>query len=364
MKRSLWILTQYAVPLAFLFVGRSPVCGQELDPILYVVDEDSRLGTINLTTGAANVVGGLGVNLFDIAFRADGKLFGVDPEGLYEVNPVTASTSLIGGQGFDGTIMNALVFSSDGTLYAAGRDSTLYTVEPETGTATSVGTIGFNSAGDLAFDASGQLYLSSTRNTLVKVDTTSGAGTEIGEFGFAEVLGLARDQNNVVYGYSFSDIFTVDLETGTGTQLLSYLGSGLSQAFGGSFREEAINLPPEVESAMLTVNLGEQVNFSFIGSDPDMKPADLAWSLATFLGPDSHLAPVFDATTQEFRWDTIGSEIGDYVATVDAFDGDLTGSGVLTIHLVPEPSTTVLSVLGAICLVAMVRKNSPSKTSC
>ena len=173
------------VSTALILIGRGGlVYGQIVDPILYFVDRGQQLGTINLNSGEVDVVGRLGVQLHDIAFHDDGRLFGVDPNGLYEVDPMTASTTPIGGNGFAGTLMNALVFSTEGILYAAGRDSTLYTIEPETGTASSVGHIGFDSAGDLAFDGSGQLYLSSTRDTLVQVDSETGVGTEIGPFGF------------------------------------------------------------------------------------------------------------------------------------------------------------------------------------
>ena len=216
-----------------------------VDSTLYVVDSYSRLGTINLSTFEVDVVGVMDVNLNDIAFRADGKLFGVGPSGLYEVDPETAATTRIGGRrprgrGFDGSGMNALVFSTDGTMYAAGRDSTLYTIDPDTGSASAVGPIGFDSAGDLVFDESGQLFMSSTEDMLVKIDPSTGAGTEIGAFGFPQVLGLARDQDNVTYGYSMSNIFTIDLATGQGTQLFNYQGNGLSQAFGGSFWGEAV----------------------------------------------------------------------------------------------------------------------------
>ncbi len=236
MKSRELVLTVVAVTFALCMKNTQ---ASLMESILYVHDSNGQLGKINLNTGAQEVIGDLGVVLSDIAFDPNGQLFGVDPSGLWSVDPKTAQTTFVGGANFTGTSMNALVFDSRGVLYAAGRDNTLYTIDPTTGEATSQGDIGFSSAGDLAFDASGRLFMSSTGNSLVEINQTTGAGREIGPFGFAKVLGLARDQNNTMYGYSYSNIFTIDTNTGAGTLLLNYAGSGLSQAFGGSFVTEA-----------------------------------------------------------------------------------------------------------------------------
>ncbi len=229
----------------------APALAGTVQPLLYVDDSAGRLGTVNLSTGEVNVIGDMGVTLFDIAFDRDGKLFGVNPDGLWSVDPSTAETKYIGGTNFSGTTMNALVFGSDGTLYSAGRDSTLYTVDPTTGAATAVGNMGYSSAGDLAFDQQGRLFLSSTNNSLVQIDPGTGAGTELGAFGFGNVFGIARDSTGIMYGYSEQNIFSIDLLTGAGTLLQNYAGSGLSQAYGGSFRTEAI--VPEPATAALAL---------------------------------------------------------------------------------------------------------------
>jgi hypothetical protein len=144
--------------------------------------------------------------------------------------------------------MNALVFSTDGTLYSAGGNGRLYTVDTTSGVASLVGAIGFASSGDLAFDQFGQLYMSSEDDTLVKIDESTGQGMEIGPFGFNDVLGMARDENDVMYGYSFTDILTIDLVTGQGTLFFDYGGSWLTKAFGGSFRQEAFIPEPSAGS--------------------------------------------------------------------------------------------------------------------
>lgn len=234
------IVTYWLSIVCTLAFSTSAAIAGSVQPVLYVDDAAGRLGTINLSTGEAKVIGHLGVTLFDIAFDADENLYGVNPNGLWLIDRHTAESTFIGGNYPYNAQMNALVFGPNGTLYAAGRDSVLYTVDTGTGFATPVGDMGFASAGDLAFDKRGRLYLSSTNDSLVQIDLATGKGTEIGSFGFSQVLGLARSDDGIMYGYSGQQIFTVDLDTGAGTLLRDYVGSGLSQAYGGSFLGEAI----------------------------------------------------------------------------------------------------------------------------
>lgn len=211
------------------------------DPILYVDDSAGRLGTINLRTHETTVVGSLGVVLADIAFSPTGHLFGVSPDGLWQVDSATAASQYIGGVGFFGVLMNALVFDTDGKLYAAAANTTfLYEVNPATGETIPVADMGVWSTGDLVFDDARKLYLSGNDSNLYVIDRGTGLGTWIGSFGFPDVLGLASDSGGEVYGYSGTSIFTVDLNTGSGSLLLNYGSSGLTEAYGGSLRYEVV----------------------------------------------------------------------------------------------------------------------------
>jgi hypothetical protein len=119
-------------------------------------------------------------------------------------------------------------------------------VNTSTGGATSLGNIGFYSAGDLAFKG-GDLYLADKNNKLVKIDLTNLTNSvEVGTFGFSNVYGLATANNNVMYGLSGTQVFSVDIATGAGTLVTNYSGGPLSTAYGSAFYTEsgAVPIPP------------------------------------------------------------------------------------------------------------------------
>ena len=215
-------------------------------PVLWAHDASGRLGTIDLADGAVNLIGSMGAVMTDIAYEADGSLWGLSTTDLYRINPQTAAATMIGPHSIPQG--NALVFGADGRLYAAGAGTArLYTIDLDTGQSTSLGTTGFFSAGDLAF-FHGNLYLSSTHNELIRIDLDNqAAGTRIGNFGFTSVYGLATADNDTLYGISLTRIFAVDVGSGQGTLVLDYKGNGLGSSFGSSFITEAapsVPLPP------------------------------------------------------------------------------------------------------------------------
>jgi hypothetical protein len=225
-----WIIL---VPLLVVLAAQQT----KADPILHIHDEVGRLATVDIATGTAIVIGTMDAVMTDIAFDADGNLFGIDFTDLYQIDPNTAVATRIGRHGMNSG--NALVFGPDGTLYGAGGTSTsLYTVDPTSGAATSIANIGFASAGDLAFNG-GQLYLASRTDHLVLIDLSpSITATSVGSFGFSSVFGLATGNDGVLYGVAGTEIFSVNTVTGAGTFASSFDGQGLSQAWGSSFIPE------------------------------------------------------------------------------------------------------------------------------
>ena len=217
-------------------------------PVLWAHDAFGRLGTIDLADNTVNLIGTMGTVMTDIAYEADGSLWGLSTTDLYRIDPQTAAATIIGPHSIPQG--NALVFGADGLLYAAGAGTAkLYAIDPGTGQGTSIGTTGFFSAGDLAF-FHGNLYLSSTHNELVRIDLDNhAAGTRIGSFGFSSVYGLATADNDTLYGISLTSIFSVDVITGQGTKVLDYKGNTLGSSYGSSFITEAaptapVPLPP------------------------------------------------------------------------------------------------------------------------
>lgn len=207
-------------------------------PIIWVHDSSGNLGTVDVSTGTATLVGAMGATMTDVAFDPSGNLYGITFSGLYSINSTTGASSYIGSLGTSGA--NALVFGSGGTLYAAANNTTgLYTINLGTGAATSIGNTGYNSAGDLAFHG-GAFYLASTTNQLISIDLSSGgAGTAIGAFGYSNVYGLASGDDGVLYGVSGTTIFSVNTSTGAGTFVSNFGGDGLGTAWGSSFFGEA-----------------------------------------------------------------------------------------------------------------------------
>lgn len=217
----------------------SPALGASLSP-LHIHDENGQLGTVDVATGDVVDIGDLGVQLTDIAFAPDGDLFGISVSTLFRVDPETAATTEVGTHGIAGA--NALVFDSDGRLFAAGVGGTeLFEIDTATAESQVIGDTGFESAGDLAFNG-GSLFLSSTQDTLVEIDVVSGEGLEVGAFGFSGVLGLATGGDGTLFGLSGTNVFSVDTATGQGTQVVNFAGQGFSQSFGSSFIDEAVTV--------------------------------------------------------------------------------------------------------------------------
>jgi outer membrane protein assembly factor BamB len=224
--------------------------GLQAAPVLWIHDGNGNLGTVDVATGIDVAIGNMGVVMTDIAFDPSGNLYGLSFTGFYSIDETTAAATPIGNHGVPGG--NALVFGSDGTLYAAGfSGGNLYTINPGTGASTLVGNMGFASAGDLAFNG-GKFYLSSSNGQLVEVNPNTGAGVAVGAFGFNNVFGLATAENGVLYGLSGSTLFSVNTATGAGTLVNTYGPGSMGDSFGSSFFLEA-NQPDVPEPSTLAL---------------------------------------------------------------------------------------------------------------
>ncbi len=227
-------------------------------PILWISDSQANLATVDVATGIGTVIGNSGVALTDIAFDSSGTLFGVSFNTLYRVNTSNASLTTVGSLGIGGA--NALVFGSNGTLYAAANNTTgLYSVNTLTGAATLLGDTGFVSSGDLAFVGNSLFLAAETgaSDSLVSVGLGPVSGGLVGSFGVNDVFGMARAENGVLYGVTGNSIRSINTATGASTFVITYNYAGRGQAFGTSFFLEAQQGVPEPATwAMMLLGFG------------------------------------------------------------------------------------------------------------
>jgi len=172
-------------------------------PTLYAIgsgvgDISSNLYTVSNygTSPVAVPIAETGLLIYDIAISPiSGEVYciGNNFYTLCRIDRTTGALTPVGPPTF--RIMNALDFAPDGTLYGwggPGTDSSLYTISTDTGLASRIGAVGFDSGGDLAIDCDGTLY-GATSTQLIRINRATGAGTLVGPFGFSGAYGLAID---------------------------------------------------------------------------------------------------------------------------------------------------------------------------
>jgi outer membrane protein assembly factor BamB len=183
---------------------------------LFVADLTSRLYTVDPATGSIGLVGPCGMaNVTDIAFHGP-TLYGVSFSQFLRLNPDTGTAAVIGTIGFS---TNGLAVSEEGTIYAGTTNGQLITINPITGAGTVVGAFGGGmiSGGDLAFDANGVLYgalVSGPNFVLARIDRNTGVATTIGPTGIANVYGLAFHCCRLFGGTASGELLSVNAATG------------------------------------------------------------------------------------------------------------------------------------------------------
>ena len=231
---------------ALLFVN-----SVQAGPIMHLHDSQGRLGTVDVATGDVNIIGQMDQVMTDIAFDPSGNLWGINFSGLYSIDADTASTNFVGNHGVSSG--NALVFNTDGTLYAAGDTTTnLYSLNTSNAAATSLGDMGYFSGGDLAFN-SGGFYMASSSNELISIALNNvSSSSSVGSFGVNNMFGLATGDNGQLYGVADTSIYDIDVLTGAASNGTSFASQGMEQAFGQSFyTEAAVDVPEPGTLALL-----------------------------------------------------------------------------------------------------------------
>lgn len=163
-----------------------------------------RLVSIDPASGAATIVGPLGLNISasqfaniqGLAFDSStgtlfGSTFGGDSQ-LLSIDTANGEATPIGSLGLPGAgIFGMTVDTSSSTLNGVLVDSgfQLGTVDPLTGVTSAIGPVG--SVTGLAYDRSTDTLYGVDANTLVRINRTTGASVPIGSgIGFVGILGL------------------------------------------------------------------------------------------------------------------------------------------------------------------------------
>jgi hypothetical protein len=252
------------------------------DPVIYVVDADGQLGTVDIgspPTGQPTVIGATGAELTGIAFSPDGyTLFGLSADSLYYIYPTSTGTknpavaSFLGPTGIPGG--NALRFGTNGNLYGAGSQSPdlYYIADPFEAAATQFAATSFLSAGGMAFN-NGDLYFSSLANQLIQFDFAKSDATAAGSFGPVAITGLVTGDDGVLYGVNGTKVYSINTATGEAAFVLDYstfytpdyAGAVLGAAVGTASISEAY---PTITSPLTAASqVGRNFNYTITATD-------------------------------------------------------------------------------------------------
>lgn len=141
-----------------------------------------------------HVVGDTGRNLSDLAIHpGTGRLYAIDSTGpsaggawLFEIDPCSAATQVVGQLGHYYSNQLALEFDVDGKLWTWGTGSftDVALVDPNTASVLYQQPTPYPSDGDMAFDVDGQLY-GIAGGWIVKIDTGAFGGVSSWLYNFS-----------------------------------------------------------------------------------------------------------------------------------------------------------------------------------
>lgn len=104
----------------------------------------NRLVIVDRTSGALTLVGSMGVRIDGLAYdKKTDRLYGINATGLFTIDRVTGAATLVGPHGIGTTSLNlGLELDQDnGRLFASDTDA-LYELDPATGASTFIGILG------------------------------------------------------------------------------------------------------------------------------------------------------------------------------------------------------------------------------
>jgi len=159
----------------------------------------AQLATLDLNTGAATLVGQpLGQNLMimGVIVSPQGTLYGaaIAPTSIYNIDTITGLPTFVGSSATSGELMS-FAYDPEGTLYSASPTD-LYTVDLSTGSATHLTPLSIRGVMGIAIDDSGVLYATNfvpcpPCSSVYKVDPVTGTATWLFNTGIPFVHNIA-----------------------------------------------------------------------------------------------------------------------------------------------------------------------------
>lgn len=180
---------------------------------LYSYDPATNTASIigNFSSGGSRVT-----DMTDIAIDLNGYMYGVAYDVLYQITPATADVRRVAALDAQ---YNALTFVSTGALVGAAANQVV-SIDTSTGRTTRIGGSGYTSSGDIIGLPDGYLYWSTEgggSDDLVRIDPNSGAATKLGSIGESGVYALGF-ADGVLYGFlSAGEVFQISSTSGRGS---------------------------------------------------------------------------------------------------------------------------------------------------
>jgi hypothetical protein len=180
-----------------------------------------------------------GDEITDIAEKDDGSLVAVSRTALFTVNKSTGAASLVGDLGL--TDVNALAYLSDGRLLASDIPGNVYDIDFSVSGGFSIITIqtlgsygsAQSTAGDLVSVDNGTLWgltksggvATDTNNVLMIVNNVTGTGSpKASATGFGKLWGAAYSNHRILGFSSVGEVVEINPSTGVGTLKRTYGG--------------------------------------------------------------------------------------------------------------------------------------------
>jgi hypothetical protein len=225
--------------------------------------------------------------------------------------------------------------------------ASLFAISPSNGSASLIGSIGFNQVGGIDFGPDGRLYgvaVVAGAATLITINTTTGAGTVVGSLGIggAAAQDIAfRPSDGTLFAYIQGNIFTINRDTGVATLVGSTGGFPDGNAIAFSSGTLLLgNTQGGTNGSLQSVNqttgaVTPIVNFTF---GPGFTPANNSRTAAMKFDPTTGalLAAVVEGNGAAVRFlgvvdpaTGIVTDIGPTVAGLDAIAIRSAGVGVV-----------------------------------